>query len=78
MRRRYYREPLEFSPIPEYGDLMTWEQFVRAVKCGALINYDGFGEYALADKVSNRVVYPSDIYYGRVLHGFTHVVWYNR
>ena len=33
--------------IPGYGDLMTIEEFIGAVKVGALINYDGFGNPGL-------------------------------
>ena len=62
----------------DYGDLMTMEDFVETCKSRCFINYDGFGKYATSTKVSNHTIRPSDVITGRLLHGFTHVVWYNR
>ena len=69
---------LIFEPLDNCGELMAMEDFIDAVKCGALIDYDGFGYYALENKQSNKIIRPSDIRKGRILHGFTHVKWYNR
>ena len=64
--------------IPSYGDLMTLNKFVDCCKCGGFCNSDGFGNYAMKDKVSDIEVYPSDIVAGVYRDDFTHVVWYNR
>ena len=82
MRRYFFYKHdrgLKFKDIPDYGDLMTMEEFVDCVKMGGFIDYDGYGKYALEDMVSNKVITPSEVKYQRnLLHGFTHVVWYNR
>lgn len=62
----------------ELGDLLTWEEFVGGVECHGFTDYDGFGEYATDTRVSNKTIKPSDIAKGNILHGFSHVLWYNR
>lgn len=70
----------EWDDIPEYGDIMTMEDFKEHVSCGGFIDYDGYGDYATKDKSSNKNISPSDIKLGYVLDDpkFTHVIWYNR
>ncbi len=63
---------------PHGGHLMTMEDFIRDVKSGMFIDYDGFGDYAFADCASNKVVKPSDVAADRLDRSFTHVLWYNR
>jgi hypothetical protein len=71
-------DKLEFRELPGFGDLMTWEDFVDNVECGGFIDYDGYGELAMATQVSNVTICPSDV------EGFvrpdwaTHVLWYNK
>ena len=36
-----------WRPIPEYGDLMTIEEFIKNCEDGIFIDYDGSGYYAL-------------------------------
>lgn len=68
-------EPLN----PHCGDLFTIDEFVKQVKSGHFIDYDGFGEYATATEVSDIMVHPSDIERGeKHPAGYTHVVWYNK
>lgn len=63
------------EPIPEYGILMTIQEFEK--NCGMFTDYDGFGCLAVADSMSAEVtVNPSDVPLPDV--GFTHVVWFNR
>jgi hypothetical protein len=69
---------LRFEKIPNYGHHMTMEYFKSCCEFGLFIDYDGFGEYATEDLVSNKKIRPSDLKTGRLLCGFTHVVWYNR
>jgi hypothetical protein len=75
---KWDHEGLKFEPIPIYGDLLTWESFVDCVDTGLFIDYDGYGHYSTEDKMSNKRIYPSDLKTGHILHGFTHVVWFNR
>lgn len=77
----YYKwnhEGLKFESLTDYGDLLTMEEFLSMVEVGGFIDYDGYGMYALEDKQSNKKIRPSDVKKGQLLHGFTHVMWYNR
>lgn len=68
-----------FSPIPSYGDLMTWEEWEDSVRSGCFIDYDGFGRYSDGEyELRGRDLKPSHLKTGKILHGFTHVIWYNR
>jgi hypothetical protein len=64
--------------IPEYGDLISIEEFVDMCKRGSFIDYDGFGNYAMVDGMSTKKVYPSDIIGRKIDYTYTHVVWFNR
>jgi hypothetical protein len=78
--KRKKKEP-EWEPIPDYGDHMTWEDFVSAVKTGGFIDYDGHGNLATATECSDKNIVPSQI---TRPSGYkkpawcSHVVWYNR
>lgn len=53
---------IKYKPIPTTcGALFTLERFIENCKDGGFIDYDGFGYYAFKDKISNKVVRPSDI-----------------
>lgn len=68
-----------FTPNSHYGHLMTWEEFVESCECGLFIDYDGFGRYSDGDfELQGKNLKPSDLKTGNLLHGFSHVVWYNR
>lgn len=66
------------EPIPNYGDVMTIEEFVSACRNHSFIDYDGHGKYATKYWVSNKTVSPSQLANGEPPPGYTHVVWYNR
>lgn len=74
---RLIKEPT-MGEIPEYGEHLTLNEFVESCESGALINYDGFGNYATEDLCSDILVYPSDITANRYRRDFSNVVWYNR
>lgn len=62
------RKRLKFEPPPNYGTLMTWEDFLDGVACGGFIDGDdGSGEFATATEVSNIPV-PLDSIYSKVHH----------
>lgn len=67
--------PQEYEPIPDYGDLMTIEEYMECVNGGGFVDYDGFG-YASDGKVmfTEKRIRPSD---GEPF-GYTHVVWFNK
>ncbi len=58
--------------IPDYGDLMTMEQFINSVKSGFLTNYDGIGFYSDGEFIYEAVDFQDKI------KSFSHVVWMNR
>ena len=66
------------NPIPDYGDLMTVQDFIDACESGLFIDYDGHGYYATTDGMSSVMVRPSMIKAGGFVTGWTHVVWFNR
>lgn len=71
-------EPSIFEDIPEYGDHMTMEDFKGYCESGMFIDYDGSGNYATADKMTQKTISPSDFEEGLIIRNFTHVVWFNR
>ena len=71
-------EDYELEPLPDYGTLMSLEEFIAYSKTGFLVNYDGTGRYATSDQASNICVFPSDILSGEYRHDFSHVIWFNR
>jgi len=66
------------EPIPDYGDLMTAEEYKDNVECGGFIDYDGYGNYSDGKLIYPKEgkVYPSEI--KKFKKKYTHVVWYNR
>lgn len=74
-----------FSPIPNYGDLMTLEEFQQRCQDGCFIDYDGHGSPAGSESGffegklcmdPNVTLHPSE--YDDVPEGTTHVVWFNK
>lgn len=66
------------KPIPDYGDLMTCEEFEEAVQMGCFIDYDGHGYYASETEMSEVLALPSDVLRHGFRRDFTHVVWFNQ
>jgi len=65
------------EPLPDYGDLIPWEEFQEDVKNGYLIDYDGYGRLATKTKASDMYITPSIA--KEIKPGiFTHVLWFNR
>lgn len=69
---------LKWEDLPDYGDLMTLQEFEDCVVNGAFIDYDGHGHYASQTQESDAIVYPSDLMGRGFDRNFTHVIWYNR
>ena len=66
------------EPIPDFGDHMKIEDFIKAVEAGMFIDYDGFGTYATEDYNTDLIVKPSEVIMGTLNKKFTHVVWFNK
>jgi len=78
-------EPSDLRGIPNvgqnpitFGDLFTLEEFEQLCKDGSFMDNDGHGKYSDGKLVSNIKINPSDVTHGKVLMGWTHVVWYNK
>ncbi|KAB1068750.1 hypothetical protein [Methylobacterium planeticum] len=63
--------------VDEDDHVMTVEEYLDSVECGAFIDYDGFGHPVRDGKHCNVEVKPSD---GRdgIPPDATHIVWFNR
>jgi len=68
--------------LPDYGHLMTVEDFRNAVKERSFIDYDGFGYAAkpidgmMRMEASGHTIYPSRV--DRIPNDATHIVWFNK
>ncbi len=77
MEYRLVKTP-EMSDLPDYGTLMTLEDFKECCMDGSFIDYDGSGNYATETQQSNIDIHPSDVLAGKIRTDFTHVMWFNR
>jgi hypothetical protein len=67
--------------LPDYGDLMSLQDFVKYCKEGYFIDYDGIGYYS-DGRVYWRdlIARPSDIIKDRIKNGlnYRYVIWFNK
>jgi hypothetical protein len=77
-RRQRYIKPYKLSEIPNFGTVMTLDEFIGNVKCGGFINYDGFGRYIKDDMETNIEIYPSDVKNKSIRKEFDRIIWFNR
>lgn len=82
----------QFDPIPDCGDVMTYEEFIGLVEDFSIIDYDGSGRLILFDKVvrrtstwlHNRSVFFADRFFVPfdVLHSIfgddMKIIWFNK
>ena len=82
----------EYEEIPDFGHVMQYEQFKKAVDSYCIMDYDGSGELVLFDKVvkrtstwiANKTVYFADKFFVPfdVLHSIfgddMKIVWFNK
>lgn len=62
---------------PDYGDLMTVEQYRKYVESGMFIDYDGSGCPVRDGKMDGKIdIIPSSP--ERIPDDATHIVWFNR
>lgn len=65
------------AEIPDYGDVMTIEDFRQCVADGSFIDYDGFGYPIKDNKCDNqKPISPSTV--DSIPKDATHFVWFNR
>ena len=70
--------PFTLSKLPDYGDVMSLEEFIGCVKDGGFIDYDGFGNYVKDGKETNITIIPSDVKHKSIRTEFDTIVWFNR
>ncbi|KKN88795.1 hypothetical protein LCGC14_0244020 [marine sediment metagenome] len=66
------------SPLPDFGDHFTKEEFSSILESGAIIDSDGIAYYATATHKTSIEFLPSDFKQGKNRGEFTHVIWYNK
>ena len=74
-------EKPKFGPFPDYLEedkIMPLQDWLKAVEHGSFIDYDGFGELATKDQVSNIKISPSDAKIFKFPDWCTHIAWYNK
>lgn len=64
--------------ISIHGDHMLLSAFIKDVKAGYYIDYDGYGYLATEFQMSDKIIRPSHITRKKLKTEFTHVVWFNR
>lgn len=74
---RLIKEPT-FSEIPDFGDVMSLDQFISMVNEGWFIDYDGSGNYVKDNQMSNIDIYPSDVHHDVIRKDFDTIIWFNR
>ena len=63
--------------LPDYGDLMTVDEFKKAVACGAFVDCDGYGHPSNNNLVDHNIhIFPSQV--ADIPNDATHIVWFNR
>jgi hypothetical protein len=56
-----------YEEIPSYGDVYTIEHWIGNVEIKGFIDYDGFGNLATKDKVTDIMVKPSFVKDGKIV-----------
>jgi hypothetical protein len=69
---------MKMRKVYEDDCLMTREEFMNGVESNALIDYDGFGEFATETEVYDVEVSPSAVRSTKWPDWATHVCWYNK
>lgn len=71
---------IKFGKIPKYGDKMVIKEWLDCCKTNFFIDYDGWGYYATAKRMSEVKVRPSDTEAPdfAIPEWATHIVWFNK
>lgn len=82
-----YVTSIKPEAIPDYGDIMTIEDYYKDTIDESLTSYDGYGKFAnlyknemygiLANFLDDLSEFNNAVISARI-QGFTHVVWFNR
>ena len=47
-------EVCRLADVRDYGDVMTYEEFMAHVECGGITDYDGEGAFVFKDKIATN------------------------
>ena len=76
---RMVQSPDSNSKIPNFGTVMSLEEFKRYSENLKLSDYDGYGEYVNDDGTLTGInIYPSDVVDGKIRNDFNKIAWFNR
>jgi hypothetical protein len=75
--KRLHKKPT-YDELPDYGDVMSLEEFVECCNCGGFIDYDGSGNYVKDGKISDISIYPSDVTKYKIREDFDTIIWFNK
>ena len=70
--------PYKLEDIPDYGTIMTLNEFKNNVRNGGFVDYDGHGKYIDGDKMTDINIYPSDVKHKSLRHKLNKIIWFNR
>jgi len=77
--REVLNKILDLTPIPEYGNLFTLEDFKSLVTNGLITDYDGAGHFATENEmIRGRTPLPASLLIAEVPEWATHIVWFNK
>ena len=71
-------DTLKLERLPDYGDLMTIEEFAANIKSGLFMNQDGTGYFATVSGMSRKHAVDCSDFTVPEGFGFTHVEWFNK
>ena len=57
---------------------MTLKEFIKCVKGGLFIDYDGYGVYATKKGYTDIIIRPSDVLHNRHKVEYPYICWFNR
>jgi len=75
--------PYKTQDIPDYGTVMTLNEFKNSVKNGGFVDSDGSGNYIETDadgnmKMTDVPIYPSDVKEKSLRYKLNKIVWFNK
>jgi len=77
-------QEVTWEEIPDFGELITMDHFMKMIDLRVIMNHDGYGNLASKDKMSCLEISPSlikkdPIYkHHDVTALYTHIVWFNK
>jgi len=77
-RRLRLIRPYEVTDIPDYGDVMTLNEFKNFCRNGMFVDSDGYGHYIDDDKMTDITIHPSDVKHKSLRYSLNKIIWFNR